>query len=85
MSQLINELEKHIIRIFDENNNEIKFDIVNIKIEKRKFSSIASPILYINNIALTCKQMKTYKVEYIYVDVIENILFYYTNIYINSI
>lgn len=61
---LIEILEKHIIRLFDNNGLEIPFNSIKIVKEKRRYSSITSLVLYVDNIALSGKQMKLYKVEY---------------------
>lgn len=61
----LKELTDHIEKIFDENNNEINFNIIEFKQEKRKYSKTNSLVLYIDNIACTCKQMKTFKVQYL--------------------
>lgn len=57
-------LVKHILKIFDENNNEISFNKLEIKEEKRKYSSKISNSIYIDNICLNSKQRKSYKVLY---------------------
>ena len=52
----------NILKIFDENNNEIIFHTLEIKYEKTKQSSIYSNILYIDNIGITGKKRNLYKV-----------------------
>ena len=52
----------NIIKIFDENNNEIKFNNLEIKLEKTKRSSIISKILYIDNIPIIGVQRNFYRV-----------------------
>lgn len=57
-------LVKHILKVFDENNNEISFNKIEIKEEKRKYSSKISRLVYIDNICLSSYQRKSYKVLY---------------------
>jgi len=57
-------LVKHILKIFDENDNEISFNNLELKEEKRKFSSKCCKLLYIDNICITSKQRKSYKILY---------------------
>ena len=57
-------LVKHIIKIFDENDNEVKFSKLQIVFEKRKFSSSKSKNLYIDDIPLNTYQRRSYKVIY---------------------
>ena len=61
----LKELTDHIEKIFDENNIEINYKYIEFKKEKRKYSKTESIILYIDNIACTCKQMKSFKVQYL--------------------
>lgn len=58
-------LIEHIEKIFDKNNNEIQFNKLEIKEEKRPHSSCISKILYIDNIPCNCYQMKSYKIQYL--------------------
>lgn len=62
---ILNELKNHIEKIFDENNNEIKFSKIEFKLEKRKYSKTTSIVLYIDNIPLSARQMKTFKIQYL--------------------
>lgn len=62
---LLEELLNHIVSIYDETNNKIDYTTLVIKHEKRKYSSTYSNILYIDDVSLTSKQLKTYKVKYI--------------------
>lgn len=57
-------LIKHILKIYDENDVEITYKTLSYKIEKRKYSITESLIFYIDNIALTVKQYRKYKVLY---------------------
>lgn len=58
-------LLKHIEKIFDYYLNEINFNHLELKYEKRKYSSNYSYVLYLDNNALTRDQFKTYKVQYL--------------------
>lgn len=57
-------LIKHILKLYDENNNEIKFNEIIYKFEKRKFSSVTSLVIYVDNISLTQKQYRSYFILY---------------------
>ena len=57
-------LVKHILKIFDENDNEIFFNKLEIKEEKRKYSSKIAKLLYIDNNCISCKCQRKYKVLY---------------------
>lgn len=57
-------LIKHILKIYDENDNEVYFSKLNILEEKRKFSSTISKSFYIDDKCINSKQRKTYKVLY---------------------
>lgn len=63
-NSFIDILEKHIIKIFNENDIEVKFNNISLKNEKRKFSSVLSTVLYIDDKPLSGKEMKTYKIIY---------------------
>lgn len=58
-------LISHIEKIFDKNNNEILFNKLEIKEEKRLHSTCISKILYIDNLPCNCYQMKSYKIQYL--------------------
>lgn len=58
-------LLSRIEKIFDKNNNEISFNKLELKYEKRPHSSSYSNILYIDNIACNGYEMKSYKVQYL--------------------
>lgn len=53
---------ENIISIYDENDNEIKFNYLEIKTEKSKRSTTYSKILYIDNIPIIGKKRNLYKV-----------------------
>lgn len=55
-------LIQHIIKIIDKQGNEISFSKLEFKLEKRKYSSSVSPILYIDNVPCNCNEMKTYRI-----------------------
>ena len=57
-------LIKHILKLYDENNEEIKFNKITYKFEKRKFSSVTSLVIYVDNISLTVKQYRSYFILY---------------------
>ncbi len=58
-------LIKHILKIFDENNNEIKFSEIKIKETKLKYASNSSIHVYLdNNICLSSKETRKYRVLY---------------------
>lgn len=55
---------ENIISIYDENDNEIKFNHLEIKTEKSKRSTTYSKILYIDNIPIKGENRNLYKVLY---------------------
>lgn len=57
-------LIKHILKIYDSEDNEIKYHSLKISKEKRKFSKTISIVFYIDDIPLSCKQYRSYKVLY---------------------
>lgn len=57
-------LIEHILKLYDENNEEIKFNKITYKFEKRKFSSVTSLVIYVDNISLTVKQYRSYFILY---------------------
>lgn len=57
-------LIKHILKLYDENSNEIKFNKIIYKFEKRKFSSVTNLVIYVDNISLTQKQYRSYFILY---------------------
>jgi len=59
--ELYNRLEK----IFDENDNEIIINSFEIKRIKRPHALSEGDVIYLNNIELTRKQLKEYKVQYL--------------------
>lgn len=61
-NEIFDILIKHIIKIIDSNNNEVQYNTLEIKYEKRKYSSTYSRILYIDNVPLTRQEMRTFKV-----------------------
>ena len=50
------------ISSFGEQIEEIKFSKLEFKLEKRKYSSTVSPVLYIDNIPCNCNEMKTHRI-----------------------
>jgi hypothetical protein len=58
---LITRIEK----IIDENENDVKFNTLEFKYEKRKYSSVKSIVLYIDGKACSTYNMKQYKVQYL--------------------
>lgn len=60
----LNDLCKIIEKIFDIDGTEIKFSKLYFKIEKRRWSSTYSKVLYIDDVPCTCVQMRTFKVHY---------------------
>lgn len=54
-TEIFDLLIKHILKLYDENNKEIKFNKITYKFEKRKFSSVTSLVIYVDNISLTVK------------------------------
>lgn len=59
------ELIEHLEKIFDENGNEVVFEKIEIRNEKRKHSNTISRIMYVNGVGLTQKQIRSYKIQYL--------------------
>lgn len=64
MTEIIEKLVKHIIKIYDSDENEIHYTDLNIVLENRKFSNTLSLVVYLDNIALNVSQIRSYKVLY---------------------
>ena len=60
----MNDISKYIVAIFDENNNEIQFSSLCVKLYKSFRSSIESKILFIDDIPITGSKRNTYKVKF---------------------
>ena len=63
-TEIFDLLIEHIIKIYDENDNEISYNKISYKIEKRKYSITYSLVFYIDDKPLSVKQFRTYKVLY---------------------
>lgn len=55
----------HIEKVIDENGNDIKYNKLSFKYEKRKYSSVKSIVLYIDDKPCTTYNMKQYKIQYL--------------------
>lgn len=66
MNDISKELEKSILNIFDETDNKIEYNNLSLKLYKPKFSSNNKEnlTLFLDDIAITGKRRKSYKVEY---------------------
>lgn len=64
MSEITELLVKHILKVYDSEDNEISYTNLTIVKENRKFSSTESLVVYIDNVALTVSQVRSYKVLY---------------------
>lgn len=64
MTEIIEKLVKHILKIYDSDDNEIYYTDLNIVLENRKFSNTLSLVVYLDNAALSVSQVRSYKVLY---------------------
>lgn len=64
MNMVFDKNKKHILKIYDKNDNEIKFSTIDLIIEKRSHSSNESKIVLLDNKKLNSYEMKTFKVLY---------------------
>lgn len=62
--EIIEKLVKHILKVYDSNDNEISYTNLSIAKESRRFSNTMSLVVYMDNIPLTTNQVRSYKVLY---------------------
>lgn len=64
-NQIFDLLIEHILSVYDENDDEIIYNDITYKIEKRPHSSVKSVVIYIDGKSLTRDQTRSYKVMYL--------------------